>query len=635
MVQTEPESALPPVQDWDSLVSGLLPNLAETASIRLGQELELTYAGTEASGEYRPSGPGLFISLSVGGQLNGSVHVPLEFNLAYNLAQASFGQPDSPEFDETKPLDEARAQAVEDLVAILAQTAKDQLVQEHSSQLELAVSDRDQLPESAQDQPGFLTLPSWKVAVDISIDHTPVGQAVLLVPSALFQDDDLDLDQDEDNYHIAPDEMAALVQPGQSEEEEQDSEEGVQDGLNQEADLANYSPEIPTWPEDESAQPEEGTTPEQPEEESQATGSEEEQTTAEETETSPTVDINTLHTTLLQGSYQVEEELGALLGETFELYEYISRVVSKKDFLNQFQNKIVITNLAVSGDHYGTVYSVLTLADAISLGGKLIMLPQDEIASKIKSGQLKEDEEDAFGEVINILTGAYSHAFGEYFPHKLRLKKDRMTSTAPTKVDISSDEPFPDGEYFLASYRMRLGSQNLEQMNILIPPNLVSMSMQDVETLKKQPSTGATGQGGGTGTIFIPGQEGSSGTPAIVVISEDNQQGQVVSTSLEDEGVELIQLKLRDKMRERLKSHNVLGAFLILKNIDDNSLGTLIKVRSVLKGRCPLIIGGPKWTRTKVIQAIRYGAQDILTTPPDPAQIVDKAHKHMFAAAVH
>lgn len=605
-VQSAPESEHPPVQDWDRLVAKFLPILAETASIRLGQECELEYVGTRAASEYRPSGPGLFVSLSVGGQYSGAVHLPLDFSLAHNLAQSSFGQTDPPEVDETQPLDEARAQAVEDLVAVLAQTAVDHLSNEYSAQLELAVSDRDQLPAPDQElpQPAFLKFPSWQIAADVLIDHTHIGQALLLIPAALFHSEDLDFDEDQDGYNLGPEEMAALVHSNSPDKDEHGGPT-AQDQTADESDAGSRAEE-----------------PAQGESE------------PDNKETVSTVDIQALHTTLLQASYQVEEELSSLLGETFELYDYISRVISKKDFLRQFQNKVVITNLAVSGDNYGTVFLVLSLADAITLGGKLIMLPLEEISRKIKSGQLKEDEEDAYGEVINILTGAYSHAFGEYFPYKLRLKKDRMTSMAPTKVDISSDEPFPDGEYFLASYRMRLGSQNLEQLNILISPSLVSMSLQDVEALKKQPSTGAAGQAGGTGTIFIPGQEGG-GTSAIAVISEDSQQGQVVATSLEDEGVDIVQLKIRDKIRDRLKSYDVIGAFLVLKNIDDSSLATLIKVRSVLKGRCPLIICGPKWTRTKVIQAVRYGASDILTTPPDPAQIVDKTRKHMMVGSVH
>ena len=642
--QTAAASQHPPIQDWDRLVSGLLPVLAETASIRLGQEIELEYAGTESTSQFHPSGPGLFISLSVGGEYSGSVHIPLDSSLAHNLAQASFGQPDPPEVDETQPLDETRAQAVEDLAAVLAQSAVDQISQEHSVQLELAVSDRDYLPgpEKERPAPAFLAAPAWQVTVDASIDHTHVGRILVLVPHSLFQSDDMDFeDEDQDDgYNIDPEEMAALVRPSQS-DEEQDADREAEDA--DPGDGEAPAQEEPPSQEETAVMQADGDTDDTAQEidhEQEATEQAPAQTeqsapAAEEAaqeKTESTVDIHALHTTLLQASYQVEEELGSFLGEPFEIYDYLSRVISKKDFLHQFQNKVVVTNLAVSGDHYGTAFAVLSLADAITLGGKLIMLPPEEISRKITSGQLKEDEEDAYGEVINILTGAYSHAFGEYFPHKLRLKKDRMTTAAPTKVDITSEEPFPDGEYFLATYQMRLGSQNLEQMSILLPPQLVSLSMQDVEALKKHSSSGAGGQDqSGTGTIFIPGQEGG-GKPAIAVISDDSQQGQVVATSLEDEGVELIQLKLRDKMREKLKSYNVLGAFLVLKSIDENTVATLIKVRSVLKGRCPLIIGGPKWTRSKVIQAIRYGAQDILTTPPDPAQIVDKAHKHMFAS---
>lgn len=611
----------PPIPNWDAWISDLLPTLAEAASIRIGQDLSLEYIETSPITSFEPAGPGLLISLSSAGLLNGSIHLPFEAGLASSLANACYGQADQPDPEQAQVLDEARAQAVEDLVAVSAQTLVDSLTQNQNIQSELAVSDREHLPDPAQENqslPRFLSGPAWQISVDLALNQSIIGRALVLMPLSLFQSEEIELEEDDnDRLNIEPEEMAALVAQKQSGAEEEKA------ANEQESAQKEPSHQDPAEPAQEKPQAE-------PQAETPSAAEPAKETKAR------TVNIHILQTTLLHASYQVEEELGALLGESFELYDYLSRVVSKQNFLSQFQSRILVTNLAVSGDKYGTAFSVMTLAGAITLGGTLIMLPQDEISKKIKSGQLREDEEDAFGEVINILTGAYSHAFGEFFPNKLRLKKDRMSNVAPTKVDISSQEPFPDGEYFLASYQMRLGNQNLDQMHILIPPDLVSMSMQDVENLKKNPSRGATGQssGKGPGTIYIQGQEGGGGQPAIAVISEDSQQAQFFSASLEAEGVELIKLKLRDKMQERLQSYNVLGAFLVLKKIDDKSLASLIKVRSMLKGRCPLIIAGPEWTKATVFQAVRYGVKDILTTPADPAQVVEKTHKHMLGQAV-
>ena len=70
-----------------------------------------------------------------------------------------------------------------------------------------------------------------------------------------------------------------------------------------------------------------------------------------------------------------------------------------------------------------------------------------------------------------------------------------------------------------------------------------------------------------------------------------------------------------------------------MKNIDENSLASLIKIRSLLKGRCPLIIAAPKWDRAKVIKAVSYGAKDIIVTPTDSETVEAKTKQHMLTGS--
>ena len=44
------------------------------------------------------------------------------------------------------------------------------------------------------------------------------------------------------------------------------------------------------------------------------------------------------------------------------------------------------------------------------------MLPQDLINKRLMKATLEEEEADAFGEVANIIAGAYSHTFLKHFP---------------------------------------------------------------------------------------------------------------------------------------------------------------------------------------------------------------------------
>jgi chemotaxis protein CheY-P-specific phosphatase CheC len=330
------------------------------------------------------------------------------------------------------------------------------------------------------------------------------------------------------------------------------------------------------------------------------------------------------------GTSQVEEELGALLGDVCNLTERVHRVTTKQEFIEQFQNKLVVTDIAVSGDHYGSAYVCVSLQDAIFLGSTLILLPEEEIESKIKKGMFKEEESDAFGEVINILVGAYSNAFGDYFPYKLRLKKDRMTTISPVKVDMESQEPFPEDEYYHASYQIHFGTKELGQLDFLFPASILNLDPEPVQELRKVPLTGEedSGKDRGSKSIYVPGD--GAANPAIAVISEDEQQRETFTEVLSDqEDLVLCGLNLKDNFKDKLRQYNVIGAFLIVSELSEQNLANLIKIRSLLKGRCPIILAGPQWTRSKVIKAVRYGASDIISTPPDPQSILQKFEQHM------
>jgi hypothetical protein len=58
-------------------------------------------------------------------------------------------------------------------------------------------------------------------------------------------------------------------------------------------------------------------------------------------------------------------------------------------------------------------------------------------------------------------------------------------------------------------------------------------------------------------------------------------------------------------------------------------LSKAIKVRSALGKNCPLIVGGPQWTKSLVLKARKYGVSDILVTPADRDIILKKYRKYL------
>jgi hypothetical protein len=470
----------------------------------------------------------------------------------------------------------------------------------------LVLSDRDRL-EGAGQVLDYLKLKDQSrtvlyTALDLHYKAETLGQVHILVPAAVLQDlsgEQLDPGPAQDEQgpdeqqsprgHRAgvldPEEVAALIS--------EDDEQGIEDP-------------------DQVAQAGAGSEPE-----GQDQGQRQE------------IEAHALHITLLQATSHIDEELKAFLGKPLELYDYVARVISKRELLKRFQGKIVVTNLALSGDNYGAAYTAVDLEDAIFLGGSLVMLPKAEINRKIQNGQFREDDSDAFGEIINILAGAFSSAFGNYFPQKVRLKKDRMATVAPTKLDVGTDEPFPDGDYFLATYSMRLGSRPLQSFNIFFSPDLFNLSKRDLESLKKNPVAGNSDAEEGPGYTSLQAEGCDVNRPALAVLAEDLKYGDSIASNLDINDVEVCQAKLRDNLREKLRSLDVMGVFLVMRKIDDNSLASLIKIRSFLKGRCPIIIAAPKWDRAKVIKAVHYGASDIICLPTNKETVQSKTRRLM------
>ena len=648
-------------EGWEEQAAALTQTLSEAVAASLGAEVRLRLGqtqtiATEALTEVvRP--PFLLLGLSLTGSHGGTVALVLSEALAIQMADLSFGA-DAPE-NPSGQVDEARGQAIENLIASLAPTVATHLGELSGETADLVVSDRDRFEQGDQLQ-SYLAPEAGQdgvVQTTIQIEHgeTVLGELHALIPAAVLQDLPDDPLDDEPWQEPAPPadqpEAAAEAPEAPDETAGQDDSEPLDEDNEDEADSGETDPVSAAdgageddddshtgvlRPEEMAALMADGENEVDPEAVAEATedpgkGDEEEEAPEEDVPPDQVVDMHAVHTTLLQASYHIDEELKAFFGEPLELYDYVGRVITKRELLKRFQGKIVVTNMAISGDTYGEAFTAVALDDAIFLGATLIMLPNEEINRKIRNGHFREDESDAFGEVINIFAGAYSAAFGDYFPKNLRLKKDRMTTVAPTKLDVTADEPFPDGEYFLATYSIRLGSRPLQEFHLFFPPKLLGISNQNAKELKEKPVAAApdAADGPGFATIQIAGEE--TGKPAIAILADDAKQFAAINEFLGDQNVDICQAKLRDNLREKFRPYDILGVFLIMKRINENSLASLIKIRSLLKGRCPIVVAAPKWDRSMVIKAVSYGAKDIIVTPTDKETVAAKAKQHMLA----
>ena len=66
----------------------------------------------------------------------------------------------------------------------------------------------------------------------------------------------------------------------------------------------------------------------------------------------------------------------------------------------------------------------------------------------------------------------------------------------------------------------------------------------------------------------------------------------------------------------------VKAVLLVMSDVNEKAFALAIKINAACS--LPLIAAGPRWTRSKVITAVKYGVNDILLTPATSDDIGEK-----------
>ncbi|WP_316346798.1 hypothetical protein [Desulfuromonas acetoxidans] len=350
------------------------------------------------------------------------------------------------------------------------------------------------------------------------------------------------------------------------------------------------------------------------------------------------VDCPTADRALKASLTQCAEEVGSMLGLELELENLTTRYVSKEEYFSRPGKKAIAAEMLVTGDSEGTGYFITELKDAIYFGGTMIMLPEEEIENHTKSGELGEDLEDAFGEVANIISGGLVQNFDEMYPRKFHLKKGALHLFTPTKVKVEDPEPFPDDEYYQVSATLNCEERDLGELCFLCPISVLHLAPRPAPTGGwGEPEQAAQPEKKATAAPAAATEPAEKAKPAaapeekpaaIVIVGDDDAQKNFFASSLTAAEPAILQFSTGDNFSEA-RQFSVLGAFLIMNNVDEQSFAHMIKVRSEIPAQKPLIVAGPQWTRSDVIKAVRYGANDILLTPATEDEIREKVETNL------
>ncbi len=372
---------------------------------------------------------------------------------------------------------------------------------------------------------------------------------------------------------------------------------------------------------------------------------------------------------------QIGEEIGALLGQPLKCSDTQLVMTTKEElFSSHCLEKSILTRMKVSGDKKGTGYLLTQIPDAIAMGGTLIMLPDDQIAEQMQTGEFEGEVSDAFGEIANILAGSLTQVFLDRYPRPLRFVRTDSETVVPTKVDLTSDQPFTEDNYYLASFAIHMEEYELHRLLLIFPAELFDLDApvasgatsqsspaeQSEQTATSQDEGGwgqpapaeatdpvpAAGAWGGPpadpATVGAPsGAESTpatpetapAGPPIVIILSDQQSSAEPFVEILSSASYDCRVLSFQEDIKQLLQQHQVLGIFLVMAQVGEKGFAAAIKLQSAGRTLPPLIFAGEQWTRSAVLRAVKYGARDILVTPASNDEIQNKVSQHFKKAS--
>jgi chemotaxis protein CheY-P-specific phosphatase CheC len=204
---------------------------------------------------------------------------------------------------------------------------------------------------------------------------------------------------------------------------------------------------------------------------------------------------------------RVGEEVGGLMGATLVMSGLSTRLISKEEFFEEPSGKLVFSEMELSGELEGDGCILISIKDAVRLGGTLIMLPDTELEEVISSEDYSEEIDDSYGEIANIIAGAYTKTFEEMYPKSFRFIRKKQEIISPIKVDVESDKPIPNQNYYQVSAAMKLNDAEMGNLILLIPAK--PLGFEEVPSTPAQESETVPGS-----TVSTSGEQAAGVSPA-------------------------------------------------------------------------------------------------------------------------
>ena len=316
------------------------------------------------------------------------------------------------------------------------------------------------------------------------------------------------------------------------------------------------------------------------------------------------------------------DAVGNLLGGSLGIVPERQAVLTREEVRAQAGAGQVVARLTVGGEGEGEACVLTDLPTAAALGGGLLMLPEDELATAMCADRLDQDLSDAYAEVITVIASACTAVFAEQ-DTVARLRFDRGTvATLP-----ADNRALPAAGYCLAAGRVAFAGRDLGRLQLLVPAHLLGLELPEAadeaeEAMADEGDRAASAAqepgideaGTAADDSGAAGEPASAGTTAeVLLFSDDREESDRILAMLARIGSSGRVCHFKDPVHAAL-APGVRMVVLVMGEVSEQGFGVAIKLASAGL-RVPLVAAGPAWTRSLVLQAVKYGVSDVLVTP--------------------
>jgi chemotaxis protein CheY-P-specific phosphatase CheC len=182
---------------------------------------------------------------------------------------------------------------------------------------------------------------------------------------------------------------------------------------------------------------------------------------------------------------KIQNEISGLIGVPLSLEQAQNKIVATGDLLQQLSGSQILTSLEISGDSAGTGHLLITVKDAIRLGGTLIMLPKTELDERIENEAYDEETEDSYGEIGNIIAGIYTDLFEKMHQSPCRFQRGEQRLVTFPITGEESEQPIAETLFYQVASDITLDGEQLGALIMLFPAIPFGLA-EDVENHENQ-----------------------------------------------------------------------------------------------------------------------------------------------------